>query len=112
MSVRVIATLPVGVGDEELDLWQLTGLQRGEKPDWFQEIVDRDYDGSFCPRWFDHPAQDGEDLIVEPYNLCHEELRDILTFADKHNVNVSMSAISHHFPTRTISISFSQREAS
>jgi hypothetical protein len=111
MSVRVIATVPVGIGGEELDLWQLTGLQRGDVPEWFQEIVDRDYDGSFRPRWFDHPAQDGESLIVEPYEVCHSEIREIVEFADKYSLNVSMSAISQHFPTRTISVSFMPREA-
>ena len=66
MSIRVIATLPVGYGGEELDLWQLTGLSRGDKPEWFEQLVDREYDGVFNPDWFDHVSRDGEALVVEP----------------------------------------------
>jgi hypothetical protein len=110
MSVRVIATLPVGFGDEELDLWQLTGLRRGDTPAWYR-IVNDEYDGAFNPRWYDHPSQNGKALVVEPYDLGHEEIRELVDFADKHKLNVSMSAISQHFPTRTISISFMPREA-
>lgn len=111
MSIRVIATVPVGIGDEELDLWQLTGLSRGDKPEWFEQLVDREYDGVFNPDWFDHVSRDGEALVVEPYHLPDESFRDLYAFADKHSLKVIVSATSQHFPTRTLNITLTPREA-
>jgi hypothetical protein len=111
MSVRVIATVPVGIGDEELDLWQLTGLQRGDLPEWFQDLVDREYGGSFNPDWYDHVSRDDNTLVVEPYDLWDGSLRDLVAFADKHSLKVHISAIASHYPTRTLSIALAPREA-
>jgi hypothetical protein len=111
MSVRVIATVPAGYGDEELELWQLTGLSRGDVPEWFQEIVDTEYGGSFNPDWYDHVSRDEDTLVVEPYDLSDESLRDLVAFADKHSLRIHISAIASHYPTRTLSIALDAREA-
>jgi hypothetical protein len=111
MSVRVIATVPVGFGDEELDLWQLTGLQRGDVPEWFEQIVDSAYGGSFNAHWNDHVSRDDNTLVVEPYDLGDESLRDLVAFADKHSLKVHISAIASHYPTRTLSIALAPRKA-
>jgi hypothetical protein len=95
--------------DGKVELWRLQGLAVGKQPAWFRRIVDRDFGGSFNADWFDHHAKDGERLIVEPYDVSHEELRDILAFADKYALNVLISAITFHFPTRTVAITFIPR---
>jgi hypothetical protein len=103
-----IKTRETRFGPDGIELWRLKDLSFG-RPAWFRKIVDRDFAGSFNADWFDHPARSGETLIVEPYDLSHEELRDILAFADKYTLNVSISAITFHFPTRTLAISFTPR---
>jgi hypothetical protein len=110
-TMQVIATIKAEprFGPDGMSLWRLTRLSPGKTPAWFRRIVDRDFDGSFNADWFDHHAKDGERLVVEPYDVSHEELRDILAFADKYALNVSISAITFHFPTRTVAITFIPR---
>lgn len=110
MSVRVIATVPAGFGDEELELWQLTGLQRGDHPKWFEQIVDDEYGGNFNADWYDHVSRDEDTLVVEPYDLWDESLRDLVAFADKHSLKIHISAIASHYPTRTLAIALAPRE--
>jgi hypothetical protein len=110
-AARVIASIKAEprFGPEGMELWRLKGLRPGRTPAWFRKIIDRDFDGHFNADWFDHHAQDGEALISEPYGLCHDDLREILAFADKYALNVSISATSHHFPTRTVSVALKPR---
>jgi hypothetical protein len=110
-AARVITTIKAEprFGPEGMELWRLTGLRPGRTPAWFRKIIDRDFDGNFHADWFDHHAQDGETLISEPYGICHDDLRDILAFADKYALNVSISAITFHFPTRTVALTFIPR---
>lgn len=111
---RVIAVVKAEArfGPEGMELWRLTGVSPGRSPAWFRKIVDRDFAGSFHADWFDHHAKDGETLISEPYDICHDDLREILAFADKYALNVSISATSHHFPTRTVSVALKPRVGS
>jgi hypothetical protein len=110
-GAKVITTIKgeARFGPEGMELWRLTGLRPGRTPAWFRKIIDRDFDGSFHADWFDHHAQDGETLVSEPYGICHHDLREILAFADEYALNVSISATSHHFPTRTVSVALKPR---
>jgi hypothetical protein len=116
MSARIellttVKTRESRFGPGGIEIWRRQGLSVGKQPAWFRRIVDRDFGGSFNADWFDHFAKNGEQLVVEPYDLSHEDLRDLIAFADKYSLGVSISAVSHHFPTRTIAIFFSPREA-
>jgi len=103
-----IKTRETRFGPGGIELCRLKDLSFG-RPAWFRKIVDRDFAGSFNADWFDHPARSGETLIVEPYDLGDGDLRELIAFADKYNLHISVSAISHHFPTRTVSISLKPR---
>jgi len=111
-TTRVIATLKGerGFGQEGMSVWRLDGVSPGKMPTWFRRIIDRDFGGAFHPDWLDHPASDGNALIVEPYGLDGESLRDLLAFADRFGLTVSISATSHHFPTRTLAVFLTPRE--
>jgi hypothetical protein len=111
-SIEVLTTVKTResrFGPAGIEIWRRQGLSVGTQPAWFRRIVDRDFGGSFNADWFDHFAKNGEQLVVEPYNLSHKDLRDLIAFADKYSLGVSMSAVSHHFPTRTISIELTPR---
>jgi hypothetical protein len=97
-------------GPEGMELWRLTGLRPGRTPAWFRKIVQRDYAGRFNTSWFDHSACDGESLVVEPYGIDGDSLRDLLAFADRYSLGLDISATTFHFPTRTICISLKPRE--
>ena len=105
-SIRVIATIKAErrFGPEGMSLLRLAGVSPGKLPRWFQTIVARDFSGHFNAEWYDHPARDGDSLLVEPYDLTDESLRDLLAFADRYGLQVSISATSHHYPTRTLAV--------
>jgi hypothetical protein len=103
-SVLAVVKAEARFGPEGMVLWRLGGLKPGKTPAWFRRIVQRDFSGHFNAEWFDHHAQDGEVLAVEPYHLTDDSLRDLLAFADRYSLTVSISATSQHFPTRTLSI--------
>jgi hypothetical protein len=111
-TAQVIVTVKAErrFGLEGMSLVRLTGVSPGRLPSWFRRIVDRDFNGSFNADWFDHHAKSGEALIVEPYNLGEGSLRDLVAFADKYHLGISISAITHHFPTRTLSISLTPKD--
>jgi hypothetical protein len=111
-TVRVITTLKAEArfGDEGMSLLRLCGLSPHKSPAWFRRIIDRDFGGQFNPDWFDHHARAGESLVVEPYDLDHESLRDLLAFADRYSLNLTISAVSSHYPTRTVAIFLTPRE--
>jgi hypothetical protein len=110
--VIVIATVKAEArfGQEGICLLRLGGLSVGKRPAWFRRIVERDFGGHFSADWFDHHARAGDALVVEPYGLCHEDLRDLLAFAGKYGLSVSISATSQHFPTRTLAVFLTPRE--
>jgi hypothetical protein len=97
-------------GPEGMTLWRLTGVSLGRTPAWFRKIVDSHYEGQFHRDWLDHFAKDGDSLLVEPYDLDGESARDLLAFAERHSLRVTISAISHHFPTRTLAIHLTPRD--
>jgi hypothetical protein len=105
--VKVLATVPIREARfaGSIELWRLHGLEVGKLPAWFRRIVERDFNGHFNADWFDHFAKDGEALVVEPYDLSDESLQDLKQFAEKYQLRVHISAITRHFPTRTLSIS-------
>jgi hypothetical protein len=109
---RVIATLKAEArfGDEGMSLVRLGGLSVGKLPAWFRRIRDRDFSGQFNADWFDHHARAGDALVVEPYHLDAESMRDLLAFADRYSLSVSVSGTSSHYPTRTIAIFIEPRE--
>jgi hypothetical protein len=109
---RIIATVKgeARFGHEGISLLRLGGLSVGKQPSWFRRIVERDFAGRFNPDWFDHHARTGESLVVEPYDLGDESLRDLLSFADRYGLNVSISATSQHYPTRTLAVFLTPRE--
>ena len=82
-AIRVIATIKAEsrFGSEGMSLLRLRGLSIGKVPRWFRQITDRDFAGRFNAHWFDHPARNGDALVVEPYDLDDESLRDLLAFA-------------------------------
>jgi hypothetical protein len=91
-----------------LILVQVVGLKKFKYPRWYHQIADRrDYNR---PEWFDHPAKDGDSLVVEPYGLDLADLRDLVSFADRHSLDVSISAMTYHYPTRTVSICLTPRK--
>jgi hypothetical protein len=99
-------------GPEGMTLWRLTGAKPGHIPAWFRRILTSEYGGHFDRDWFDHHATCGDSLLVEPYHLDADSARDILDFADRHSLNVTFSATSHHFPTTTIAIFFTRQNRS
>ena len=111
-TMQVIATIKAEprFGPDGMSLWRLTGLSPGKTPAWFRRIVQRDFSGHFNAEWFDHHARDGEVLAVEPYHLTDDSLRDLLVFADRYSLDVSISATSQHYPTRTLSIFLKPRD--
>ena len=111
-TTHIIATVKAECrfGPEGMSLVRLTGVSSGRLPAWFRRIVDRDFNGSFNADWFDHHAKSGEALIVEPYDLGEGSLRDLVAFAGKYHLGISISAITHHFPTRTLSISLTPKD--
>jgi hypothetical protein len=113
-ATRIIAVVKseARFGPEGMSLWRLTGVLPGRTPAWFRKIVDSDYDGQFHRDWLDHFAKDGDSLLVEPYDLDGESARDLLAFAERHSLRVTISAISHHFPTRTLAIHLTPRDRS
>jgi hypothetical protein len=112
--VKVLATVPTREARfaGSIELLRLDGLQVGKVPAWFRRIVDRDYNGRLNADWFDHFAKDGEALVVEPYGLGDESIRDLVRFAEKYGLRVTISAMSEHYPTRTLSISLMPGEES
>jgi hypothetical protein len=109
-SVLAVVKAEARFGPEGMVLWRLGGLKPGKTPAWFRRIVQRDFDGHFNAHWFDHHAKSGEALVAEPYDIDDGDLRDLVAFADKYDLNISISAITHHFPTRTLSIFLTPRE--
>ena len=112
--VAVLATVPTREARfaGAIELGRLAGLEVGKQPSWFRRIVDRDFGDHFNADWFDHFAKDGEALVVEPYGLDDESIRELERFAEKYGLRYSISATSQHFPTRTLSISLIPREES
>jgi hypothetical protein len=111
-STHVITTVKAEprFGQEGMCLVRLGGLSVGKQPQWFRRIVQRDFGGRFNPDWFDHYAKSGDALVVEPYDIDGESLRDLLAFADRYSLNVTISAVSSHYPTRTVAIFLTPRE--
>jgi hypothetical protein len=109
---RVIATVKAEArfGREGMSLVRLGGLSVGKLPSWFRRIRDRDFNGQFNADWFDHPARSGDALVVEPYHLDAESMRDLLAFADCYSLGVSVSGTSSHYPTRTLAVFLTPRE--
>jgi hypothetical protein len=97
-------------GPEGIELWRLGGLAVGKTPAWFRKIVQRDFNGRFYADWYDHPSRAGDSLVFEPYDLTGESLRDLLAFADRYAIDLSISATSHHYPTRTIAVFLTPRK--
>jgi hypothetical protein len=108
-TIRAIATVKAEArfGEEGLTLLRLTGLS-SEMPSWFQRI-EHEFKGTEHD-WMDHPSSDGDTLIYEPYDLSHKALVDLLDFADRFGLSVSISALSAHYPTRTVAIFLTPRE--
>jgi hypothetical protein len=114
MSARIevlttVKTRESRFGDKGIEIWRLAGVRAGRLPQWFQKIRDRDYGGHFDFDWMDHVAANGETLLSEPYHLGGDDAREILAFADRHDLKVIFSATSFHYPTRTISIELTPR---
>jgi hypothetical protein len=111
-TTRVIATVKADArfGEEGISLLRLGGLSPGKLPSWFRRIIDRDFSGRFDADWFDHYAKAGSALVVEPYDLTDESLRDLFAFADRYALSLAISATSQHYPTRTLAIFLSPRE--
>jgi hypothetical protein len=109
---HVIATVKAEArfGKEGISLLRLGGLSVGKLPSWFRRIIDRDFGGRFNADWFDHHARAGNALVVEPYDLTDDSLRDLLAFADRYRLSVTISATSQHFPTRTLAVFLIPRE--
>jgi hypothetical protein len=105
-TIQVIATVKDG-----MSLLRLGGLKVGRTPAWFRRIVERDFGGSFHADWFDHPATDDASLVVEPYDLNHDDLNELLSFANQYALNVSISAVSQHHPTRTLTVRLTPRKS-
>jgi len=108
-GARVLATAkgdarfgPGGIKLVQLDV-------KPAKPAWFRRIVERDFGGVFNAQWYDHPGSVGESLVVEPYQLSHEAITDLLDCANRYALNVSISGFSHHYPGRTVAVFLSQR---
>jgi hypothetical protein len=114
MSARIellttVKTRESRFGPGGIEIWRLTGVRPGRLPRWFQKIRDRDYDGHLDFDWMDHVAMYGETLLIEPYHLDGDGAREILAFADRHDLKVNFSATSAHYPSRTISIELTPR---
>jgi len=105
-TTRVIATVKADArfGHEGMNLLRLGGLSVGKLPLWFRRIIERDFSDRFDADWFDHYSKAGNALVVEPYDLAHDSLRDLLAFADRYSLSVSITATSWHYPTRTVAI--------
>ena len=111
-TIRVIASLKAEsrFGQEGMTLWRLEGVSPGKLPAWFRRIIERDFNGRLDADWFDHHARAGDALVCEPYGLSGESLQDLLAFADRYALNITISATSQHYPTRTLAIFLSPRE--
>ncbi len=104
LSLRVIGTIRLpqsGCNDRE-ELLALEGKKVGQLPRWAQRIV-REREGTM-PDWWDHPGKAGDVLIVEPYGLHSDGVRDLVRFADAHGLDFHIQAESQHFPTRTVCV--------
>jgi hypothetical protein len=93
-------------GPEGMNLFRLGGLRVGRTPEWFKKIVKQDFGGLFNADWYDHPATLGDSLVVQPYDLTHSALQDLIRFAEEQKLGVTISAMSHHYPTRTLAVFF------
>ena len=105
LSLRVIGTIRLpqdGWNDPPDELLALEGKKVGQLPQWAQRIV-REREGTM-PDWWDHPGKAGDMLIVEPYGLHSDGVRDIIRFADAHGLDFCIQAESQHFPTRTVCV--------
>jgi hypothetical protein len=109
---RVIAIVKgeARFGSEGMSLLRLGGLSVGKQPSWFRRIIQRDFGGRFNAEWFDHHGCMDDSLVVEPYGLSDESLRNLLAFADAYALNITISATSQHFPTRTLAVFLTPRE--
>jgi hypothetical protein len=104
-----VKTREARFGSDGIEIWRLTGVRPGHLPLWFRRLRDRDYGGHLDFDWMDHVATNGEALMSEPYHLDGDEAREILAFADKHDLKITFSATSFHYPTHTISIDLTPR---
>ena len=111
-TTRVIANLKAEsrFGQEGMTLWRLDGLSPGKLPTWFRRIIDRDFGGLFHADWFDHHARAGDALVCEPYGLSGDSLQELLAFADRYALSVTISATSQHYPTRTLAVFLTPRD--
>jgi hypothetical protein len=111
-STREIATVRAEsrFGPKGISILRLQGLSVGRQPAWFRAIVRRDFGGHFDAEWFDHCARDMESLVVEPYGLTGDSLRNLLAFADRYGLDVYVSATSQHYPTRAIAVYLTPRK--
>jgi hypothetical protein len=103
--MRVIGT--VGLGNCANDLVALTGKRLGRLPRWARKIPKLAgpwNNDNPQPFWVDHPGSSGEVLILEPYQFSSADAEELLGFAKAHNLDFSISAISQHYPTRTLCI--------
>jgi len=72
----------------------------------------------FYPNWLDHSyfLKDIETgkmkLVGEPYGVCLDELKEIVDFCDKYNLDfeISHGFPSIHYPNNTIALVFSKKE--
>ena len=107
-TVVTVATIPNGNSPVGMDLVRLAGLRKGKEPKWFERIR---RDGFNRPGWYDHPRSDGDALVVEPYGIWDlKDLRNLVEFADKYDLDVHISGISQHYPSRTINIRLTPRK--
>ena len=115
MRNATVAVIPNGnLNGSDLDLVRLI-VKKGRVPRWFQRISDAggfNRDGAHPhSRWYDHPALgDDDSLIVEPYVLYTEELRDVLAFADRHDLDVRITGVSAHYPSHSFNVRFTPRK--
>ena len=102
------------------DLYLLRGekVRRGRLPRWVRKLQNQQeasWQLLFHEGWLDHIGvlrDDGQEYFVsEPYDLDSDAIRDLVKDAERFNFDFQISALSYHYPTRTVRILAWPREA-
>lgn len=105
LSAHVIGTIKLpqdGSQSPASPLLALSGKREWRLPQWARKISNEL--GGELPDWFDHWGKCGDTLICEPYHLSSADIADLIRFAQMYGLDFSVSAVSQHYPTRTVCI--------
>jgi hypothetical protein len=89
-------------------------IRGGKCPDTWEKPCQSPMDLPGCDHlkeW--HNGEETVSIVSEPYSLSLDDLRKIATYADAHNLDVSITATdASHFPGETLHLEWTRREGS